>query len=87
MKIIGSLIVITILILVHLSTFTSVSAKSADKVLIKVNLWSNELIVIKNNLVIKKYPIAPGKEESPTPIGVFKVNDKSKEWGGGFGSR
>ncbi|MBU8879139.1 L,D-transpeptidase family protein [Bacillus sp. FJAT-29790] len=81
---------IAILIFSILFTFfsiTQVQAASKDYVYIKVNLWSNELLVIENNEVIKRYPISPGTENSPTPIGIFKVTGKSKSWGGGFGSR
>ncbi|MBS4194527.1 L,D-transpeptidase family protein [Lederbergia citri] len=58
-----------------------------ESIYIKVDLWSNELIVIEKNKVIKRYPIAPGKELSPTPIGIFEVNYKAESWGGGFGTR
>ena len=60
---------------------------SEESIYIKVDLWSNELLVIENNEVIKRYPIAPGTEVSPTPIGIFTVTEKSKSWGGGFGTR
>ena len=58
-----------------------------DNIYIRINLWTNELIVSKNNEVIKRFSIASGTEESPTPIGLFKVEEKSKSWGGGFGTR
>ena len=59
----------------------------SEDVYIQINLWSNELRVIKNNQVMRRYPISPGIEETPTPIGTFKVKEKSKSWGGGFGTR
>ena len=59
----------------------------SEDVYIQINLWSNELCVIKNNQVMRRYPISPGIEETPTPIGTFKVKEKSKSWGGGFGTR
>lgn len=59
----------------------------SEDVYIQINLWSNELFVIKNNQVIRRYPISPGIEETPTPIGTFKVKEKSESWGGGFGTR
>ena len=59
----------------------------SEDVYIQINLWSNELLVIKNNQVMRRYPISPGIEETPTPIGTFKVKEKSKSWGGGFGTR
>jgi len=62
-------------------------SKESSSIFIKVDLWKNELYVIENEKIIQLYKIAPGTEESPTPIGTFKVNEKSKSWGGGFGSR
>lgn len=32
------------------------------------------------------YPIAPGAKDTPSPVGYYRVPQKSKEWGGGFGS-
>jgi hypothetical protein len=52
-----------------------------------VDLWVNKLLVLKERAIIYEFPIAPGKQDSPTPIGHFTVVEKSKEWGGGFGSR
>jgi len=54
---------------------------------IKVDLWSNQLHVVENNKIIKTYPVASGTELSPTPIGIFHVTEKSRSWGGGFGTR
>src|SRR4051812_5566899 len=65
----------------------NVYAEHKDNMYIRINLWKNELIVLKNNKVIKRLSIASGTEESPTPIGIFKVEEKSKSWGGGFGTR
>lgn len=84
---IKSLFAVKIFLLITLFSFASVNAESGENVHIKVNLWSNELFVIQNNKVIRQYPISSGTEESPTPIGIFKVTEKSKSWGGGFGSR
>ncbi len=36
--------------------------------------------------IIKTYPIATGKPNSPTPLGTFKIVEKAK-WGEGFGTR
>lgn len=62
-------------------------AESQENIFIKIDLWSNELLVIEKKEVIKRYPIAPGTDLSPTPIGIFEVNYKAKSWGGGFGTR
>ncbi|MBS4176757.1 L,D-transpeptidase family protein [Bacillus sp. FJAT-49731] len=75
-----------ILIILFSSAHVHVESKEKE-IYIKIDLWSNELLVLENNKVIKKYSIAPGTELSPTPIGTFMVTKKSKSWGGGFGSR
>ncbi|TJY39880.1 hypothetical protein E5161_17455 [Cohnella pontilimi] len=60
--------------------------QSAD-VSIVINPRTNTLTLYQNNVPIKKYPIALGKPETPTPIGDFKVINKYKNWGSGFGTR
>lgn len=39
-----------------------------------------------NNKTIASYPIASGKDKSPSPLGNFRILQKAK-WGEGFGSR
>ena len=81
-----NLIVSLFLFMLILFPVLQVHSESED-VYIQINLWSNELFVIKNNQVMRRYPISPGIEETATPIGTFKVKEKSKSWGGGFGTR
>ncbi len=76
-----------IVIIITLFSTIHVNGEPKENIYIRINLWANELTVIKNNEAIKRYPISSGTEESPTPIGTFKVNEKSKSWGGGFGTR
>ncbi|MDI6602172.1 MAG: L,D-transpeptidase family protein [Thermoanaerobacteraceae bacterium] len=45
-----------------------------------------KLYLIENNIVIKSYPIAIGKYDTPSPLGYFKIVNKAR-WGGGFGTR
>jgi hypothetical protein len=54
---------------------------------LEVNLWDNSLSVLQKGNIIKKYKIASGREETPSPIGKFKIMNKSKDWGSGFGTR
>lgn len=82
-----NLIVTFLLCMVFLCPITQTEAEREETLYIQVNLWSNELFVIKNNQVLRRYPISPGIEETPTPIGTFKIKEKSKSWGGGFGTR
>jgi hypothetical protein len=81
--------VITIL-LIPMIIFTTKQANAEGKkedIYIQINLWSNELHLIKNNKIYVTYPISSGTDSTPTPIGIFKVTKKGTEWGGGFGSR
>ncbi|EKN67256.1 L,D-transpeptidase family protein [Schinkia azotoformans] len=55
--------------------------------MIKVDLWENKLTVKEGEKTIKSFSIATGKDDTPTPVGYFTVIEKSKDWGGGFGSR
>src|SRR5690625_2975449 len=54
---------------------------------ITIDLFKNKLFIIEEKQIVKEYSIAIGTELSPTPVGQFKIIEKSKAWGGGFGSR
>jgi L,D-transpeptidase catalytic domain/Putative peptidoglycan binding domain len=73
--------------LLTIPSFSEVHSAKSQKIYIKVDLWTNELHVIEGEKVIRRYKISPGTEESPTPIGAFMITEKSKSWGGGFGTR
>lgn len=53
-----------------------------------VDLTEERLYLINKdtNVIVKKYSIASGKKETPSPIGTWKVIGMSK-WSGGFGTR
>jgi hypothetical protein len=57
------------------------------KVSIVINPRTNQLTLYRNDLPFTTYPIALGKPETPTPVGDFKVINKYKNWGSGFGTR
>ncbi|WP_374723624.1 L,D-transpeptidase family protein [Calidifontibacillus erzurumensis] len=61
--------------------------ETKEEMRIKVDLWTQQLFLLKGEEIIKMYKIAPGTEELPTPIGTFTITEKSKDWGGGFGTR
>jgi hypothetical protein len=44
------------------------------------------LIDTEKNIILKKYTIASGKAETPSPVGTWKVASMGK-WSGGFGTR
>lgn len=55
-------------------------------ILIEIDSNSLFLIDTDNNEFVKRYVVATGKSETPTPIGTFKIVQK-EIWGGGFGTR
>lgn len=61
---------------------------SEENIAILVDLTEERLYLINKdkNTIVKKYSIASGKIETPSPIGTWKVSRMSK-WSGGFGTR
>lgn len=61
---------------------------SEENIAILVDLTEERLYLINKdkNTIIKKYSIASGKRQTPSPIGTWKVTSMSK-WSGGFGTR
>ncbi len=45
------------------------------------------LTLYVNNKEFKTYPVAVGKNSTPTPIGEWKIASKGINWGTGFGTR
>lgn len=81
-------IVYTVLfILLTIYPVTEAHGDKPQKLIIKIDLWTKELYLIEGGKLIRKFQISPGAEEMPTPIGTFVIEEKSKSWGGGFGTR
>lgn len=66
----------------------STNAEAKKDLAILVDLTEERLYLInkEKNQIIKKYSIASGKMETPSPIGTWKVIGMAK-WSGGFGTR
>ena len=66
----------------------STNNESKKNLAILVDLTEERLYLInkEKNQIIKKYSIASGKIETPSPIGTWKVIGMGK-WSGGFGTR
>lgn len=60
--------------------------KSKLTILVEVDKKTLSLIDRENEKTLNSYTIATGKSNSPTPLGRFKIVQKSR-WGEGFGSR
>ncbi len=61
--------------------------KNPLRIEIVVNIGAKSLTVYREGLAVAEYPIATGKEETPTPIGVFEVINKQLDPGGPYGTR
>ena len=60
--------------------------KNEVEYLILIYIEEKKLYLSENNICIKEYPIASGKPGWPSPIGQWKIVEKSK-WGEEFGGR
>ncbi len=58
-----------------------------DRSLIEIDVAKRRLFLYQNELMIKEYPVAVGKSSTPTPLGEWKIVQKSLNWGNGFGTR
>lgn len=66
---------------------TSRPASPKGNVEIVIDKDKKTLTVYDNNKVFKQFPVAVGKEETPTPVGVWHIERKARNWGNGFGTR
>ncbi len=57
------------------------------KINLRIDVASRTLTVYSDGEVYKRYPVGVGKPSTPSPIGEWKVTNKSTNWGGGFGTR
>lgn len=57
------------------------------QVSLQIDPLRNQLTVLVDGIPFKKYPIALGKPDTPTPVGEWKVINKYTNWGSGFGTR
>ena len=65
----------------------SVMQNKEDEYEIVINTYSRQLVLYKNDEKYKIYPVAIGKPSTKSPVGEWGIITKSKNWGGGFGTR
>lgn len=53
----------------------------------RINVSAKTLSVYRSGVLIKEYPIATGKADTPTPLGVFTIINKQLDPGGPYGTR
>ncbi|MFW6022747.1 MAG: L,D-transpeptidase family protein [Halanaerobiaceae bacterium] len=54
---------------------------------ITINTYDRTLTLYSDGEPFKTYPVAIGKPTTKSPIGEWAIIGKSKDWGGGFGTR
>ena len=55
--------------------------------LIYIDTLRMSLTLYENGKEVRRFPIAAGARDTPSPIGVFKINRRFRPDGGGFGTR
>ncbi|KAB2954129.1 L,D-transpeptidase family protein [Heliorestis acidaminivorans] len=55
------------------------------KISIRADIQQHTLSILSDGEVYMVYPISTGKAKTPSPIGDWKIIEKQKGWGGGFG--
>jgi len=63
------------------------SPTTPRNVSILVDLEKLTLTVFDGERPVREYPVAAGKPSTPSPVGEWKIIDKSSDWGGAFGVR
>ncbi len=53
----------------------------------RINISAKTLSVYRNGVLTEEYPVATGKESTPTPTGTFTVINKQLDPGGPYGTR
>ncbi|MCL1963475.1 MAG: L,D-transpeptidase family protein [Firmicutes bacterium] len=65
----------------------TIPAAAASEYLIWIDLSSMSLTLYQNQRQVKRWPIASGANDTPTPLGVYRVNRRFMPEGNRFGTR
>lgn len=65
----------------------TVTAPSDTRTFIVVDATYNRLTLYEAGVPVHIYRVGLGRPSSPTPIGEWRITDKQRDWGGGFGTR
>lgn len=66
---------------------TKKPAPPPGEVIIVIDLDKCNLTIMSDGQPYRSYPVAIGEVDTPSPVGEWKVNHKSLNWGTGFGTR
>lgn len=61
--------------------------ETGPRIRIEIDLVKHTLTVFSDNQQIKQYKVGVGKSSTPSPLGEWKITQKSLNWGNGFGTR
>lgn len=61
--------------------------QNSVKLEFRINIQAKTLSVYRKGVIIKEYPIATGKADTPTPLGIFTIINKQLDPGGPYGTR
>lgn len=67
--------------------FTEDKGQLKGRVVIVIDTATRRLTVYENGEKVVSYPVAVGKNSTPSPIGEWRIVHKSLNWGNGFGTR
>lgn len=69
------------------SVLAEIEIPEGEKYYIIINTYQRTLTLYKDGKPYKRYPVAIGKPTTRSPVGEWAIIGKSKDWGGGFGTR
>ncbi|MCL2811038.1 MAG: L,D-transpeptidase family protein [Clostridia bacterium] len=69
------------------AVFMLFTAAETPTKLIYIDTLRMSLILYENGKEVRRFPIAAGAADTPSPIGVFRIIHRFKPEGGGFGTR
>lgn len=90
------ILIVMIILAVSLIPITNTSAniptsnkptENSYAILVDLSELTLYLIDCNTHMAIKKYPVAGGKETTPSPLGTWTIISKESGWGKGFGTR
>jgi len=61
--------------------------ETGAKIRMEIDLVKHTLTVFSDNQQIKQFKVGVGKSSTPSPLGEWKITQKSLNWGNGFGTR
>jgi len=71
----------------YLSAFTGQQREVKKRQLIVIDIATRKLTLYEDDEKIREFVVAVGKSKTPSPLGEWKIVQKSLNWGNGFGTR